>query len=373
MKKSLLLLIFLPLFASAQVLPYNYKFAEVLLSSRNRAEPGLRSSPFPDALLDSTHLYDDRADMLLAKYTYEFDGAHIMNSVKKAYSSGKELYQVKSSFSYEPRKYFWIEQIDSIFEFEPDNYTTKTKYTRTYNEEAYMTEYKEYYSMYDSPWGRAMQTFSAIEFNEENMPIIYMDTLNMEELDPTTKGTIVHKWEVTYNRTVIESMTGYIEVENNWLPEIKFVISDELWPKRTIDVLVKMDDSWSQKVGEVVQNFDGRDNLSIYKIINEKNEIDQSFRFKHFYADGIITHSNSLNKTETPKILVNNSDRSLTIDLGEELKGEITIINATGRVVKRSSLSQSNGYFLLNDLKSGYYIICIQTDKQYLSQPVILR
>jgi len=360
--------------SSAQDIYDEHKFAEVLLSSRSRSEPSLRYSPLPDAPLDSSYVYEDTSgdDLLIAKYAYQYDADdYIIKRQNTGYSNGSAIYQIYTAYAYEPRKYYWIEQIDSIYEL--NRYTSKNKYTRTYNEEAYLTDYREYQSNYDSPWGRAIQIYSAVEFNEKNMPVVYMDSVISSPL--SARPYTVRKWEITYYYTSIESMTCYVESESNkqWIPEVKYVISyDDSFPERTMEIFTMENDEWSVKIGEVINNIDGRANRASYQKKNEKGELIQSYRFEHFY-DETATHNNQLNNNiKAPVILLDNASRTLTVSLNEVQKVNVTIVNASGRIVLNQTLNHADSRISLANLQSDYYVVCVRTSESYTSKTIIL-
>lgn len=376
MKRILLLFCMLPSLFSAQELYDEHQFADVLLSSRSRAQPSMRMDALPDATLDSTHVYEDWAgDFLISKYTYQFDGAHIMKRYMTGYSHDKKLYLVKTSYAYEPRKYFWIEQIDSIFEF--NRYTSRSKYTRTYNEEAYLTDYREYHSNYDSPWGDAVQIYSAVEFNEKNMPVLFMDTTYAIIENELTTTPVIRKWEIKYNNNTIEEMTSYTEVSDlvspdGWIPEIKYKIHyDEFGTTRTMTVLGMENMEWTYKFGEVITTFDGRDNKKTYQRKDDKGEIVASLRFEQFY-DETSTYNKKITGQE-PEIILDGSSRLLTINLKEAQNGSVTIVNASGHIVTGRNIHNPISQISLANLQSGFYIISIQTTGHRISQKIMLK
>lgn len=370
MKKILLLFCLFPLLSSAQDIYGEYKFAEVLLSSRSRSQPSLRYSPSPYAPLDSSYVYEDTSgdDLLIAKYTYEYDGYHIIKREGKGYSGDIELYQMKTTYAYEPNGYLWTEQIDSIFE--QNRYTPKNKYTRVYNEENYMIDYREYESNYDNPWGRAIQIYSAVEFNEKNMPVVYIDSVIPSPL--SAKPYTIRKWEITYHYTSVESMTCYVESNKEWTPEVKYVISYNAdFPETTMEIFTMENGEWSVKTGEVINYIDDRANRGWYQKRNEKGELIQSFRFKHFY-DETATHNDKLaNNRKSPEIQLDNSSRTLTVSLNEVQKGSIAIVNASGRIVLNQTLDHADSRISLANLQPGYYVVCIRIPESY-SKAIIL-
>jgi len=372
MKRILLLLYLCPLFISAQEIYDEHKFAEMLLSSRSRSEPAMRSDPLPPLQLISTHVYDDLADLLIAKYYYEFDDTYVMKRQKIGYSGETELYKINTTYTYEPRKYYWIEQIDSIFE--QGRYTSKSKYVRTYNEEAYLTEYKEYESAYDSPWGNALQTYSAVEFNDQNMPTVFIDKmLAVDPNDALTIEPIIRKWEVKYGKyMMVEEMTGYVQVVDKWIPEIKYIVSyHEMLFQRTMEIFTMVDNEWSLKIGEVITDLDGRGNKDKYQKKDEKDELIQSYIFNQFYDEG-TTHNQSITNAQSPEIYIDNSTRTLTIDLKEAEKGNVTVVSAAGIPVFSQAVNQLMSQLSLANLKAGYYIVCVRTAGQNKSQAVVL-
>lgn len=375
MKRILLLFCMLPSLFSAQEIYDEHKFADVLLSSRSRTQPSMRMDALPDATLDSTHVYEDWSDdLLIAKYTYQFDGAHIMKSHKTALSGDREIYLVKTSFTYEPRKYFWIEQIDSIFE--QNRYTSKSKYTRTYNEEAYLTDYREYQSNYDSPWNE-LQIYSAVEFNEKNMPILFMDTTYAIIENELTTTPVIRKWDIKYNNNTIEEMISYTEVSDlvspdGWIPEIKYKINyDEFGTTRTMTVLGMENMEWTYKFGEVITTFDGRDNKKTYQRKNSEGQIIKSYRFEQFY-DETSTQNEKIIGQE-PEIVLDGSSRLLTIDLKEAHNGYVTIVNASGHIVAGRNIHNPVSQISLANLQSGFYIVSIQTTGHRISQKIMLK
>lgn len=372
MKRILLLFCVCPLFVCAQEIYDEHRFLDVLLSSRSHSEPLMRSSPLPHASLDSTYAYENTFgdDFLIAKYAYEFDNENIMKIQKRGYSGDIELYRVHSTFDYEPRKYFWTERIDSVYE--RNRYTSKSKFTRTYNEEAHLIDYRQYESNYDSPWGEALQIYSAVGFNEDNMPIVFMDTVTSINENLTIRPYIVHRWNVYYSGySTVDSITSYVESGDRWIPELKYVISyDELWPDRTVEVFTKKDGEWTEKVGELFTKIDGRSNKALHQKKNEKGEMIQSYRFDHFYNENTVSNEGIIGG-KVPEISLDNS-RMLTVNLNGTQKGYVAIVNASGQIMLNQSVNQETSVVSLASLRPGYYIVSVRTATQNKSQAVIL-
>jgi len=338
-------------------------------------EPDLRSSTLPEATLDSTYMYEDLADdMLIEKYIYEYDGNHIMKRWCTGYSLDWELYRVKSHYNYGPVKNFWIERIDSTFE--QSRYTTKDKITRTYNEKDFLIDYREYTSQYNSPWGDARQIYSAVGFDENNLPILYMDTVYVAKEGSDLMTPVIHRWAITYKSNAVESMACYVEVEKEWIPEVKYVITyDESGSGRTIDAFVKKDDTWSdEKISQAIHTFDSRNNLVEYKTIDQDQagEFVKSFRYEHFYA-GSATHNEQINNLDAPEIRLDNSSRTLTVNLKDSSKGEVMLFTASGHIVLKRSVDQPASQISLASLKAGYYIVCVRTSGQSKSQAIVIQ
>lgn len=374
MKKILFLLCICPIFLSAQEIYDEHKFPNILLESRSRSEPSLRSDQLPDAPLDSTYVYENTFgdESLIARYIYQFDDSYIMKRHKTAYSGDKVLYDIKTNYSYEPRKHYWIEQIDSIFEF--NKYTAKSRTTRTYNEDSFLTDYREYESNYDSPWGDARQIYTAVEFNDKNMPTLFMDTtyVIISNADMSI-SPMIYKWEITYDNNTVKEMVRYIQVNEEWLPEIKYVITyDHFWITRTMDILTKKDDAWSVKIGEIITHIDGRDNKTSYQKKNESYDIIQSYRFQHYY-DESATNIEEIKETQGVEIQLDNNSRILTVNIQDSPKAEVMLITASGHIALKQSINQPTVQISLANLPAGYYIVSIQSSGQYRSQAIILK
>lgn len=372
MKRILLLFCLIPSLFSAQEIYDEHTFADILLSSRSRTLPSMRMDALPNATLDSTHVYEDWAgDLLIDKYTYQFDGVHIMKSHKTGYTTDRELYQVKTTYTYEPQKYFWIEQIDSIYESK--GYTSRSKYTRTYNEEAYMTGFREYHANYDSPWGEAVLIYSAVEFNDKNMPIVFMDTTYSVLINTQPATPVFRKWDIKYdNNNTIEEMTSSVRVESEWIPEVKYKIAyDGTGTIRTMTVLGLENMEWTHKLGEVTTTFDERDNKKTYQRKNSEGQIIKSYRFEHFYDE--TSTQNEIITGQTPEIRLDGSSRLLTIDLKEAQNGSVAIVNASGSIVDNRNIHNSVSQISLANLQPGFYIVSIQTTGRNTSHKIMLK
>ena len=96
-------------------------------------------------------------------------------------------------------------------------------------------------------------------------------------------------------------------------------------------------------------------------------------RFQNFYSDNTITHNETIRVDRDYKIAVNSSSRTLEFDLGDIEEGKVSIINASGAIVRRETVRDSQHSIPLNTLASGFYIIHIYTSQGEQSRRVIIR
>lgn len=370
-KKILLLCCLLPSLIVAQDIS-RHKFPYLMLNSRNTSEPVLRLDPNPFCPLDSTYMWDKLNDRIIAKFTYIYDDSFVMERIKTGYSDNKEVYRMKTTYKRKPeRYYFWYEQIDSVFE--QNKYVQKSKYTRQYNDKNYLTEYKEYESISDSPWGDPLQIYAAVEFNEENLPVIFMDTTYVHK-ENSDLDCNIHKWEITYGtHNVYESFTCYSRTGNEWIPEVKYTNEYDIYGFQSVMEVWGMEDNeWKVKLGEIENVYDAGSNKSAYIERDKDNEYIYDIYFEHFYhLDD--THNQEIKPVQTPVFKIENSSRILTVNLLQSVKGKLTITNATGKTVHTQSLQQLITEISLAHFKPGYYIINIQTPTQLKSQSIILK
>ena len=121
-----------------------------------------------------------------------------------------------------------------------------------------------------------------------------------------------------------------------------------------------------------VRTVDARNHITSWKGTSTDGLSNQSYRTDLFYNETAM-HNEDISDNNGLRIQLNNSSRTLTVELQEEQKGEVTIVTPTGRVVLRQAINQPVSTLFLSNLQSGYYIISVKTAKQYKSQAVILR
>jgi len=370
MKKHLLLFSFFPLFIFAQkVSEEKLNFPDILSGVMNSSQSSLRLSPEPYRPLDSMHVYDQLAEFVMQKVTYEYDasGYRVMRQIERDFSFGVELYQTRTSFVY--GTYDWIEKIDSIFE--GGRYTSAMKYTRAYNEKNHLIDYRIYKKDYDGPW-YPIRIYSADTFNEEGEIIVYMDTMVLEN-----KSNIIHRWEVVEGKlsSTNEVIDSYVKVaDDKWLLEFRYVtenIADPaLWPVIRRRTMLRKDDDWTI-VNERISYYS--DNLTKMTESNMTGELIKSLTFEYFHNENWASHNDVIEADNAPDIFVDNNSHTLKIDLKDQNKGGLRVVTASGRVVISQEINQSLDFISLSHVQSGYYIISVQTPKGRISQAVIIR
>jgi len=374
MKKKLLLFGLFPLLVSAQDFSDQHRFVQVLLNSRSDMQPALRFSPLPFAPLDSIYMYDKLAEFTTAKYKYEYDGQKITKRTKKAYSKETELYQEESVIKYDKATSPWTKRTDFISQLGSN--VSRVEYTRSYNEEDYLEDYREYYANYDAPLGDPNQIYSAISFDNDNKPTVYMDTvtINDEIVNNQTllKEVTVRKWEVIYDNTLIKTITGYGKSGENWSPEIKYVISYHSdFPDRTIEYYTIPAQEWALN-GKIQSSMDGRGNLTAWKETNALEEVIQHYTFDRFYDE--TSTSNSAITTLNPiQIQFDNSYRILTVSQNQGINGYLSVVSVNGSVLLSRKIEQEKQEFSLADLSTGYYIVTVQAGKRRQSEKIFIR
>jgi len=370
MKKHLLLFSFFPLFIFAQkVSEEKLNFPDILADVMISSQSSLRLSPEPYRPLDSMYVYDQLAEFVMQKVTYEYDasGYRIIRQIERDFSFGVELYQTHTSFVY--GTYDWIERIDSIFE--GGRYTSAMKYTRTYDEKNRLIDYRIYKKDYDGPW-YPIRIYSADTFNEEGEIIVYMDTMVLEN-----KSNIIHRWEVVESRpsSTSEVLDSYVKVEDDkWQLEFRYVkenIADPaLWPVIRKRIMLQKDDDWTI-VNERISYYS--DHLTKMTESNMNGELIKSLTYEYFHNEGWASHTDVIEADNIPEIFVNNNSHTLRIDLKDQNKGDLRVVATSGRVIISQVINQSLDFISLSHVQPGYYIISVQTLKGRISQAAIIR
>ncbi len=80
---------------------------------------------------------------------------------------------------------------------------------------------------------------------------------------------------------------------------------------------------------------------------------------------------------KTVKLFPNPANEKITVEMQNDLKGKIsiTILNASGKIVKRTEMSKQANYLqqtiLLHDIIPGYYVLEIKADNYSWSSSFI--
>lgn len=319
------------------------------------------------ALLDSVYTYQTEQGILTDKVYYTYDEAGLMLTELRKSSYGQEgefVVNYKGEYTYSTiAGGKSVEEIN--YALADGEWVPSFKRTTEYNQKQMTVAMYDYYYK-DGKWMKDEFQVSA-EFNADGYPTVLMDSTFVED------GTVeVMRMDATYDKKHnVEGLSIFAQVGNEWIPAQKAKLTyDEAGRQLSQYHEVMEDGEWTFSFFYTYE-YDERGNM--IRETDEMEGFDKPFvmRYQNFYSDNIVTKNEQVDARSSIRITLNNNDKTLSVDLGEEQRATLTIINAGGAIVRRVSVNQLDT-LPLYDL-SGYYIVHIQTAKGVKSQSVIIR
>lgn len=365
MRTFLLLLCMLPCIAFAGNLPKSIKnieaFKKVNQQSRLRSDQTI--------VLDSTYtfsgtekrlnsitkyIYDKQGRIAEEEYTYNMDNLEFKRFEKS-------IYNYKDDFSYpsEQRNYIlidgeWVEDSKSSLEYSKGIVPIETRDSCFLNGEWYLEE-----------------LIQAKEFDEEGYPIMFEST-SWEGGSSPEYASFAFTYDKNY---MVETMKHFLlyQEKNEW---IHVQTNHFKWDQNGCllrDYAEEYDSDkgeWIESY-EIIYTYDERNNLieeneSMYGISYS------SINHQNFYSDKVITVNKQIAPFSDIKIINNPSSHILTVDLGEQTKGTIIIIDTAGKMVLNKILSSNSNEIPLQ-LRFGFHIVKVKTDKGTFTEKIFIR
>lgn len=362
MKKFVLLVCLLPGLAFAQRV--SNKSAKFQRFFQKSAPVETKMSAFTSATLDSVYWYQGSEEVLTSKRYFTYNEA----GQKQTESSGRFVIDSKVEYTYATGSDGKsVEEISYRLDNEKwlPTYKAVTKYNHT---QSPIGMYQYYYK--EGVWvNDNFQT--STEFNAGGYPTVIMDSTFFED-EPTN----VMRMEVAYDKKNNAEGLSILEpgkTNGEWIPaqKAKLTYDDNGLVLSQYHEVKDDDGKWKFSFLYTYQ-YDERGNIIREIDENEEYEKPYPMRYQNFYSDNVVTKNESIHVNNAIRIAVNAGSKSLSVDLGEQQRAIVTIINAGGAVARRISVDESLSTIALNEL-NGYYIIHIQTAKGVKSQSVIIR
>lgn len=364
MKKFVLFVCLLPGLAFAQSV--SNKAAKFQRFLQKSAPIETRASVFASATLDSTYWFQGAEEWLTSRTYFTYNDAGQV--VRKMFSSGDGfVVSGKAEYSYagtaenksEEEINYHLENGQWI-----PGYKTVTKYNHT---QTPIAMYQYYYE--EGVWVDDNFQVST-EFNADGYPTVLMDSTFQKE-EPVT----VMRMEVTYDKKHNAEGLSILKsgkTSGEWIPDQKAKLTYDEAGRTLSQYHEEMEDGKWKFSFLYTYEYDERGNMIREIDKNVESERPFPMRYQNFYSDHVVTKNESIQVNDVIRMAMNAGSKSLSVDLGEEQRATVTIISATGAVVRRISLNESLSTISLNEL-NGYYIVHIQTLGGVKSQSVIIR
>lgn len=366
MKKLVLCICLLPVISFAQQTSGHF------LKVFNRTTQTVSSLRMANTALDSTYTYQGSDNKLtdIAYYTYDESGRKIKMETKSAYSSDGDLSLSSKT------EYIYPENIgNTSYETEERAYSYKDgewmpvyKTFNTYTAAAVQTAMRSYRNE-NGEWVKDW-VWETAESDDKGNPLIVMDTTFHAD------GSLeVYKMDAVYSDGgLVLGGTNYdwSEELKDWIPSQKAQLTYDDQGNVISQYTEFMEDGEWIFGFEYTYQYDEHRNM-IRETDKENDGFTFYIRFQNFYSNNTITHNETIRVDRDYKIAVNSSSRTLEFDLGDIEEGKVSIINASGAIVRRETVRNSQHSIPLNTLASGFYIIHVYTSQGEQSRRVIIR
>lgn len=362
MKRFLLSVCLLPGLALAQGASEKTKMIQRLLQKAYPIETRAASP----AVLDSVYTYQTDEEVLTNKVYYTYDEAGLKKTELRKSSDGQEgAFSVKhkAEYTYTATQGGRSEEVIN-YHLEEGKWNPIYKSTTVYNQVSPIATYDYYYDK--GKWTK-IESLVSTAFNADGYPTVMIDSVFRK--DGTAKAM---RMEATYNKKHnVDSVVFFEKAGEKWMPTQKAKLTyDEAGRQLSQHHEVMRDGKWNFSFLYTYE-YDERGNM-IREIDEGENYSNPShIRYQNFYSDNIVTKNDRIDADSPIRIRINNTDKTLYVDLSEEQQATLSIINAGGTIVRRVSVNQT-ATLPMYDL-NGYYIVRIQTSKGVKSEAIIIR
>lgn len=359
MKRFLLAMIMIPLCATGQQLKENGNSLKWIKNNLDQISV-LRSDPTPPQL-DSVYTYTNQPEKLETIEYHKYDEVgRLAQTIQKVVSS--------DTFSKSEYEYLENRTVETYYSLNNNEWKKTSKFEIDYNEAGKQKETRDY--EYENGEWVLIDKIVALEFDENGNFTILIDSIfEGDELQ-------IFKMELAYSadyKTADEKYYVWSEDKSEWIhQQTNQYTFDENFNVIHDTAIEHLDGSDWYKSYEAFYTYDERKNLIEGKEFNwDSDGSEYAFyaRMENYYSDNLIT-ANKVITNRTVNIRL--EDRNLSIDLGNDSNGQISIVGITGKIYQQNRLEGQVNSISLNGIPSGIYILQINTPSGTQTEKIIL-
>ncbi|MDR2765331.1 MAG: T9SS type A sorting domain-containing protein [Tannerella sp.] len=366
MKKFILLLSLFPWLLSAQISENRIRKASIQWMDKPSVTNGvvLRTETV-DNLPDSTYTYYDGELHRKVSIKYNEDGWVVLEDGYTDFDyDGLVDEDLKVEYTYTREDGFIVQDGISWLKFFNDGvWHTYARVVTRYNANGRPVRACSYFSLGNGEW-ELHEIAATVEYNEKGNPVVVMDSIPFgNEL------SAIGRHELYYDN--FDRIAGYTlfrsgETEGEWLPREKVEITYDGVRKRTDTHFNPVEnDGWA--IDHLVETlYDERENI-IAETGKEpdgdgKYTILWSDTYRHVYLSDGATSAIRPERSCSSVVYPNPSTNYVTISLQDADPAVVTIVDMSGRVVRRQTV-EHQATIAVYSLPGGFYLLKVKTAK----------